>query len=294
LKPTSAARYESILRIHLLPRWGERPVGGITPAAVDGWCAELLRGGMPPATVQKLFSTLRAALSVGVRNGYLRENPAKGIELPRPPRREMLYLDPVEVAALADAVPARYRAWILAAAYGGLRAGELWGLRRGRLDTMHGRLTVAEALVSVQGQGLVWTTPKTHEQRVLSLPPFLVAELRHHLGTYPEAGTGPEARVFSGPGGSWMAHSNFARDVFRPAVRAALPAAKQALRPHDLRHTCAALLISTGAHAKLVSTRLGHSSIAITMDRYGHLLPSLDEAATAGLEAAYWMAAASS
>ncbi len=114
----------------------------------------------------------------------------------------MLCLDAAEVGALAEAVPARYRALIFTAAYGGLRASELWGLRRGRLDLLHGRLTVAEALVSVQGQGLVWTTPKTHEHRVISLPPFLREALDGHLREFTEPGTGPKAVVFSGPGGS--------------------------------------------------------------------------------------------
>lgn len=287
LKPTSAARYDSILRVHLLPRWGDRPVGGITPAAVDAWCAELLRGGMPPATVSKLHSTFRAALSVAVLNGYLRDNPAHGITLPRTPQREMLFLTAAEVDALASAVPPRYRALILTAAYGGLRAGELWGLKRGRLDLIHRTLTVAKALVAVDGEGLVETTPKTYERRVISLPPFLVDALDAHLREFTEGGTGPDALVFTSASGSPQAQTDFFRFVFKPAVRAALPEEKHALRFRDLRHTCAALMIATGAHPKLISTRLGHASIGVTMDRYGKIFPALDDAAMQGLEAAH-------
>ncbi len=75
--------------------------------------------------------------------------------------------------------------------------------------------------------------------------------------------------------------------TFGPAVRAALPEAKHALRFHDLRHTCASLLIAAGAHPKAIQVRLGHSSISITMDRYGHLLPSVDDALAGALDATH-------
>ncbi len=79
--------------------------------------------------------------------------------------------------------------------------------------------------------------------------------------------------------------------TFGPAVRAALPEAKHALRFHDLRHTCASLLIAAGAHPKAIQVRLGHSSISITMDRYGHLLPSVDDALAGALDATHAAAA---
>jgi integrase len=82
-----------------------------------------------------------------------------------------------------------------------------------------------------------------------------------------------------------LRHNLFYARHFKPAVRrAGLP---EALRFHDLRHTCAALLIAQGAHPKAIMERLGHSSIQVTLDRYGHLLPSLDETLTDGLEATY-------
>ena len=77
------------------------------------------------------------------------------------------------------------------------------------------------------------------------------------------------------------------RDVFKPAVRAVLPPEKHKLRVHDMRHTCVGLLIETGAHPLLISRYLGHSSIGITMDRYAHLFPALDDAAMQGLDDAH-------
>jgi integrase len=114
------------------------------------------------------------------------------------------------------------------------------------------------------------------------LPPFLVEELTVYLG---DASDDSDAFVFTAPEGGPLRHNLFYQRTFRPAVRrAGLP---PGLRFHDLRHTCAALLIAQRAHPKAMQERLGHSSITVTLDRYGHLFPSLDEALTEGLEGTY-------
>ena len=88
--------------------------------------------------------------------------------------------------------------------------------------------------------------------------------------------------MFTSPEGSTLNHKNFYRRHFKPAVTAAgLPAET---RFHDLRHTCAALCIALGAHPKAIQERLGHSSITVTLDRYGHLFPKLDETLTKRLD----------
>src|SRR5436190_4216007 len=87
--------------------------------------------------------------------------------------------------------------------------------------------------------------------------------------------------------GKPLRHNLFYRRHFKPAVRAALPHHLHGLRFHDLRHTCASLSIAAGAHPKLISARLGHSSIQVTLDRYGHLFPSMEEALATALDAAF-------
>lgn len=88
-------------------------------------------------------------------------------------------------------------------------------------------------------------------------------------------------------GGGPLRHGLVYARYFRRAVREALPAEKNGLRFHDLRHTCASLGIAAGAHPKLISARLGHSSITITLDRYGHLFPSVEEALAEALDVAF-------
>jgi hypothetical protein len=84
-----------------------------------------------------------------------------------------------------------------------------------------------------------------------------------------------------------MWHSNFYQRIFKPTVRQTLPEHLHAVRFHDLRHSNAALLIAEGGHPKAIQQRLGHSSITVTLDRYGHLFPSLDDALADALDATY-------
>ena len=124
-------------------------------------------------------------------------------------------------------------------------------------------------------------------ERTVALPKFLRELLAEHLAACTSGGTGPDALIFPGPQGGPMRHKLFYRRHFQPAVRAALPAEKHGLRFHDLRHTCASLLIAAGAHPKAIQVRLGHSDIRITMNRYGHLFPTEDIALADALDAVY-------
>src|SRR4029079_3686671 len=204
---------------------------------------------------------------------------------------EMLFLTSDEVRALAEGITPYYRVLIYTAAYTGLRASELAGLHWRNVDLLHGKLTVDVALKEI-GAALHFGPPKNHERRTITLPKFLCTMLE-------ERGVGDaDTLVFPGPQGGPMRHSLFYRRHFRPAVTGhtdkdgvkhpgSVPAAKAGLRFHDLRHTCASLLIAQGAHPKLIQARLGHSSITITLDSYGHLFPSVEEALADALDAAF-------
>ncbi len=108
-----------------------------------------------------------------------------------------------------------------------------------------------------------------------------------HLANGRSGDGGPDALVFPSKTGLPLRHNLFYRRHFRPAAQHALPPEKVGLRFHDLRHTCASLAIAAGAHPKLISARLGHSSIQITLDRYSHLFPSVEEALGEALDAVY-------
>jgi integrase len=210
-------------------------------------------------------------------DGLIPHTPCVGIRLPRQDTHvEMHFLGPNEVTQLAEAIEPRYRVLIYTAAYTGMRWGELAGLRIDQCNLLRGVIHVMEALTEVNGVVEVGPT-KTGKTRSVSIPRFLRQLITEHLAEY-RSNCG---FVFTSEEGLPLRRS-FYRRHYKPAVRrAGLP---EGLRFHDLRHSCAAILIAQGAHPKEIQERLGHSTIKLTFDRYGHLLPSLDDRLREGLD----------
>jgi integrase len=270
VRPGTLANLDSRLRCHVLPAFGTWQIGSIDPADVREWIAQLVEKGLSPGTIAGTYHLLGRILKTAEIDGLIPHTPCVGIRLPRQDTHtEMHFLGPNEVAQLAEAIEPRYRVLIYTAAYTGMRWGELAGLRVDRCNLLRGIIHVAEALTEVNGQVEVGPT-KTGKTRAVSTPRFLRQLLSEHLADFPSDCGFVFTAEEEGP-----LRRSFYRRHFKPAVRrAGLP---EGLRFHDLRHTCAALLIAQGAHPKEIQERLGHSTIKITFDRYGHLLPTLDE-----------------
>jgi len=162
-----------------------------------------------------------------------------------------------------------------------VRWGEAVAVRRKRCHLLRSRVEVAESLAEARGR-LHFGTTKTHTRRMVVIPDFLRELLAAHLAT--DVSNDPEALVFRSREGQPLRNSNFRRRVWHQATADA--GLTEGFRIHDLRHTCASLLIAQGAHPKVIQVHLGHSSISVTMDRYGHLFPSDMEALAADLDAA--------
>lgn len=267
LKPKTQIGYESLLRTRILPTFGARELDAIDGLAIRRWVAEMHADGLSASRIKQAYRLLRQILASAVDCGLLERDPSHGVKMPRDVRHEMSCLTAGEVEHLADAVPARYRPLVHVLAYGGLRWGEGAALRRHRCDLDAGRLIVAESLADVNGRAVFGMT-KTYRVRKTRIPDFLVEELRAHLESVDSA---PDALLFTAPKGGPLLIANFRQRVWWPALDAAGLA--RSVRIHDLRHTCASLLIRQGVHPKAIQHHLGHSSIQITMDRYGHLLP---------------------
>jgi integrase len=297
LEPYTIVTYQQALDGYVLPEFGVRKVGSITHESVQTWVNRLQRTHLSAATVHKAYRVLRTAMGDAVRLGSIAANPCTNIQLPRVPRHEMIVLTGEEVAALAEKITPRYRMLVYFAAYTGCRAGEIVALRRKDIDLLRGVVQIRRSVKDVHGR-LIEGDTKTHERRTISLPRFLNAMLAEHLAK-PLGGAGPDAFVFVSSTGRQLRHGNFYRRHYKPAVQGrlatsrraavpgAVPAEKAALRFHDLRHTAASLAIQAGAHPKLISARLGHSSITITLDRYGHLFPSVEASLADALDAAF-------
>lgn len=278
LRPATLDLYGRMTRRYILPRLGSRQLGSLTPLDVKEWVARLSEGA-GPATVHAAFRVLRRILSSAVEAEIIARNPARGIKTPRAEREEMRFLGAEELGRVAAAVPQRYRALVLLLGYRGLRIGEATALRVEDLDLLRGKVNVTKAFSEVRGRLILGPT-KTGANRSVSLPKFLREEVAAHLAAFPAASDG---LVFTGPEGGPLHRSNFRLRVWGPALRAA-EIADPRPRVHDLRHTAAALAIAAGGHPKEIQALLGHSSITVTLDRYGHLFPSLDERMNERLE----------
>ena len=268
LRPSSRARVAQALSHDVMPVFAARPLASITPSDVRAFVLSLSNDGKAPATVRKSYNVLTSIMSAAVTEGLIGRTPCIGVKLPAVRRREMRFLTADELQGLAAEVDARYAALVLLAGYGGLRWGETAGLRRERIRLLERKLDIVETLIEIDGGRLESGPPKTGN-RTVTLPRYLVEVLAAHMARFPS-----ETYIFTSPTGASLRRHNFGRRVFAPAVnRTGL----SPLRWHDLRHTAAALAIASGAHPKAIQERLGHSSIQVTLDVYGHLFPSLEE-----------------
>lgn len=267
LKPKTRVGYESLLKTRILPNFGLLPLDAIDGLMIRRWIAAMHAEGLSASRIQQSYRLLSQMLTSAIDCGLLDRNPCARVRIPRGVRTEMSCLTADEVERLADAVPAGYRPLIHVLAYGGLRWGEATALRRHRCELENGRLIIAESLADVNGR-VIFGETKTHRVRKTRIPDFLVEEFRSHLETVSVA---PDALLFTAPKGGPLRIANFRRRVWWSSLDAAgLP---RSIRIHDMRHTCASLLIRQGVHPKAIQHHLGHASIQITMDRYSHLLP---------------------
>jgi len=257
---------------------GNVPLARLTHEQLRRLMAELTAAGYAPETVARTMRWVKLTLNQAVRDRRIVYSPGDGLLLPKARRADMRILDASEVAQLASALPDRYGSLATVAAYTGLRWGELAGLQTRSIDGPRERLSVRTSLIEASGQAPFLGSPKTDaSERTITLPKIVIDVLDRHLDTYPP----PDSTVWTTEAGGFLRRGTFGR-TWRSAVGESVGTP---CRIHDLRHTHAAWLIAEGEHPKNIQTRLGHSSIQVTMDRYGHLMDGLDERTAARLDA---------
>lgn len=267
----TAERTLSLLRTHLIPRWGRWQLGQIDYLSVQEWVTDLRRY-LAPATVAKCHGLLLMILKTAVRAKVIAVNPAEGVRLPLSPdqqqrRAASLSLDDFR-KRLLPAVPVEYRALVAIAAGAGLRWGECAGLPWHAVDLRGDRVEVAQVAVETPGSVSIRPYPKTRAgRRLVPMAPFLVAELRVLLSQF-DREPSPQELVFDSRVGTPLRRSNFRRRVWVPALtRAELPST---LRFHDLRHSYATWLVTNGVPVNAVQKVMGHANASTTLNRYTH------------------------
>ena len=242
-------------------------------------------------TAIALTESLRMALAWAAARQIIPVNPLAGAQLPKTEKRQQRILGDEDIADLVKASEGNpFRLPLLLALYGGLRREEAAALRWEDVDFKRRTLTIRQAITRTSSGAEVLKAPKTSSSaRTVSMPRFVMDEMR--------LAAKPCARVCAAPSGQPYRLDSYPQAIRRLIER--VNAARQGTsRPpmpmatyHDLRHTHAAMLIRMGVQPKVIQERLGHSSIKMTMDLYGYLMPGLQESVADALDADFQMAA---
>jgi len=279
--------YARIVRTEFVSRLGHRRVADLTPSEIQAVYAAMTLRGMSPRTVRYAHSVLSSALRQAVRWGRLARNPASLVDLPRKARREMRAFNDAEARKFISAAEHDQFAalWLLLIS-AGLRPSEALGLRWSDLES--GRVHVQRALTRYADGTVEFLEPKTARgRRVVTLPETMTFVFREHrrrqVGDRLLAGPtwSDQDLIFSASDGGPLDFRVIVRRHFTKILRAA---GVPTIRPYDLRHTCATLLLQAGQNPRIVSERLGHESVALTLDTYSHVLPSMQEESAVHLE----------
>jgi integrase len=261
------------MRLRVLPDLGGTRLSEITRVTVQDLADRMLAEGKDASTIRNTFIPLRAIYRRAVARGEVGLNPVAGVELPAVRGRRDRIASPDEAAALIAALPEDDRAVWATAFYAGLRLGELWALREEDVDLEAGVIRVERSWDRLEGV----IEPKSRAGR-RAVP--IVAALRRHLATR-KLSRDSAGVLFFGEGSR-----PFNRDGLVARAEKAWKAAGLApIGLHECRHTFASILIAAGVNAKALSSYLGHSSIQITLDRYGHLMPGNEDEAVALVDA---------
>jgi integrase len=279
LRDTSRRAYDSYLRNHVLPAFGDQRLSAVTRTQVLAFRREL-EERLAPITARQVMVMVAGIFADAVTDGVLARSPCADTVPRRPPRRRVVPLTADEVDALIAAAPLRYRALVVLGAACGLRLGEALGLPFGCLRLEDRELDVVQQLVLVPGQPPRLLPPKTRGSvRTVPLAEVAAEALADHLAAYP-AVTGD--LVFRSRAGTPIWPNTFNTSVWQPLRRrAGLPEA----RFHDLRHFMASALIRYGESVKTVSAVLGHADETETLRTYSHLWPDADARTRAAVDA---------
>lgn len=284
---------------YIIDRLGTVPLARLSPSHLVAFFTTLRQtprqdgaGTLAPTTVHAVYRLLRTALNTAVRWRLLSRSPLDGVEAPRVPRREMQTLDAAQARDLLAATAAegvKWQAFFTVLLNAGCRPGELKALRWADVDLADGEMRLQRHVQRITGQGMVaGPTKTTTGRRPVALGADVVALLRKHRAEQAEtrlrAGSLWQQLdlVFPNAFGGYLEGGTVERVFNRACRRADVPR----IRLYDLRHTSASLLLASGVHPKIVSERLGHASVNLTLSTYSHVLPGLQQDAADTLEAA--------
>lgn len=273
--------YESTCRNHLLPAFGALPLRKLSTALIERWRAERQRAGTGTRTLELAMLHLSQAMKHAIRHSYIDHNPASALKPMRHAHREMQVWSIEEANRFLDHVAGHMYSplWYLAV-YTGMRKGELIGVQWGDIDLDGATMRVRRAISYAAGQ-LKEDDTKNRHARTIDLDSGTIRVLRDHRARQLDQKMrirdlwGDRQWVCASTIGTLINPYNVSREVPKLMAAAGVPR----IRFHDLRHTCASILLSRGVPVHVVSRQLGHQSVSITMNIYAHLMEGQGKAA---------------
>ena len=269
MKPTTLITKKKIIRIHVSPYFDTLPISDITPLHVRNWQNDIIKHDLKPGTLRMIHAQLAAVLNFAVKYYGLKQNPSTlaGSMGSLKRQKEIHFYTLDQFRQFLPYVAEKYQLVFRILFFTGLRIGELLALTIGDFDPESGTLDINKTFANTLKISLSPKTPKSN--RIVTLPPFLTREISDYIAARfydPQ----PGERLFY-----WLSSNEVLRHIKNTAAeKAGLPI----IRIHDFRHSHASLLINMGLPPLVISERLGHESVKITLDIYSHLYP--DQAAT--------------
>jgi integrase len=286
--PSASADYKSVADCHIIPTLGRKLVAKLTAADVDRLISQKMDSGLSVSTVQRIRFVLAQAIDQGIRWGSVTRNVARLSRAPKAQRSEGRTLTPVEARVLLDALKGHRNEVLYSLMLAtGMRRGEALGLQWRDFDETSGTVSIRRQLKREGGVLVTSDTKTTRSRRSVNLPMRMSAALAaHKASTLIQVGSGriPTEFIFTSSVGTPLDPRNLNREFHDICDKAGLGH----WHPHELRHSAASLMLAEGVKLQVVSEVLGHSSIRMTADVYGHILAPDREAAAQAMGSVLW------
>lgn len=272
-KPSTNSGYQNYLDAHILPFFKGMKLIEITPQSISRFINEKQSENLKPKSINNLLVLIKAILNYGVKNELIQKNPAEHTKKLSIPHKEMEFLNIEEINLVLENCNEKFYAFLYTAIFTGMRKGEQLALNWKDIDFKSKKIRVNKSLYKKQV-----VEPKTKTSiRKIDMTDSHVLILQEHKRKH----TIFSELVFPSQAGTFMDPDNFIKRQYEPLLKGC---GLRHIRWHDLRHTYASLLISQNIPIKYIQSQMGHSSIQVTLDRYGHLMPDVHDNAVNALE----------
>lgn len=285
LRPKSYTDYEGLLRLHIRPNLGTRPIGAISQFDIQSVYARMSERGLSPRTIEYTNAVLQSAFRQAVRWKMLAEDPCSGVDLPPLQRQQMEALSVEECKRfLAVAKESKWFALFALALTSGMRPSEYLALKWSDIDWQRRTASVCRTIRFERSGWQFYDTKRKRSRRIVTLQCFVLIALENLRKTQlpaPIAEPGAELNLIFRLDTGLPLKQRCIKREFRKLLMAA---GIRPIRYYSLRHTAASLAAAAGVSVKVISDQLGHASILFTLERYTHVLPGIQDEAAARVE----------